>query len=57
MMLRYSFDLQQEADKVEAAVDAVLNAGWRTADIVGDSGVTPLTCDEMTQKIIEEMKK
>ena len=57
MMLRYSFDLQQEADKVEAAVDAVLNAGWRTADIVGDSGVTPLTCDEMTQKIIEEMRK
>jgi 3-isopropylmalate dehydrogenase len=57
MMLRYSFDLQQEADKVEAAVDAVLNAGWRTADIVGDSGVIPLTCDEMTQKIIEEMRK
>ena len=57
MMLRYSFDLQQEADKVEAAVDAVLNAGWRTADIVGDSGVTPLTCDEMTDKIIEEMRK
>ena len=57
MMLRYSFDLQQEADQVEAAVDAVLNAGWRTADIVGDSGVTPLTCDEMTQKIIEEMRK
>ena len=57
MMLRYSFNLQAEADKIESAVDAVLNAGWRTADIVGDSGVTPLTCDEMTDKIIEEMRK
>ena len=57
MMLRYSFNLQAEADKIESAVDAVLNAGWRTADIVGDSGVTPLTCDQMTDKIIEEMRK
>ena len=57
MMLRYSFDLQQEADKVEAAVDAVLNAGWRTADIVGSSGASPLTGDEMTDKIIEALRK
>ena len=57
MMLRYSFNLQAEADKIESAVDAVLNAGWRTADIVGDSGVQPLTCDQMTDKIIEEMRK
>ena len=57
MMLRYSFDLQAEADKIEGAVDAVLNAGWRTADIAGDSGITPLTCNQMTDKIIEEMRK
>ena len=57
MMLRYSFNLQTEADRIENAVDAVLNAGWRTADIVGDSGVQPLTCDQMTDKIIEEMRK
>ena len=57
MMLRYSFNLQEEADKIENAVDAVLNAGWRTADIAGDSGATPLTCDRMTDKIIEEMRK
>ena len=57
MMLRHSFDLQQEADKVEAAVDAVLNAGWRTADIVGSSGASPLTGDEMTDKIIEALRK
>ena len=33
MMFRYSFQLAQEADAIEAAVEAVLNEGWRTADI------------------------
>lgn len=33
MMLRYSFDLDQEADAVEAAVQKVLSEGFRTADI------------------------
>jgi 3-isopropylmalate dehydrogenase len=33
MMLRYSFGLEQEALAVEAAVNAALNAGFRTADI------------------------
>lgn len=33
MMLRYSFDLDQEADAVEAAVQQVLTEGYRTADI------------------------
>jgi len=35
MMFRYSFNLPQEAAAVEDAVDAVLNEGWRTADIAG----------------------
>lgn len=34
MLLRYSFDLDKEADAVEAAVQAVLTEGWRTADIM-----------------------
>ncbi len=34
MMLRYSFDLDREADAVEAAVQKVLAEGWRTADIM-----------------------
>ncbi|MDR1586278.1 MAG: 3-isopropylmalate dehydrogenase [Treponema sp.] len=34
MMLRYSFGLEQEALAVEAAVNAALDAGFRTADIV-----------------------
>ncbi|MEG1517412.1 MAG: 3-isopropylmalate dehydrogenase [Raoultibacter sp.] len=33
LMLRYSFDMQQAADDVAGAVEAVLDAGWRTADI------------------------
>ncbi len=33
MMFRYSFHLPDEAQAIERAVDAVLNEGWRTADI------------------------
>ena len=36
MMLRYSFDMGAEADCVENAVSAVLDEGYRTADIIGD---------------------
>lgn len=36
MMLRYSFDLDREADAVEQAVQAVLKAGYRTGDIMSD---------------------
>ena len=53
MMLRYSFDLVDEADCIEKAVDKVLEKGYRTADLCGDSGVTPLSCTEMTDKILE----
>lgn len=34
MMLRYSFDLDKEADAVETAVKAVLKEGYRTIDIM-----------------------
>ena len=53
MMLRYSFGLAEEAERIEKAVDSVLEAGWRTADIIGSSKAKPLTCTEMTQKITE----
>ena len=33
MLLRYSFDLGAEADRLEKAIGAVLDAGYRTADI------------------------
>lgn len=55
MMLRYSFDLSEEADCIENAVNAVLEEGFRTADIVGNSGAEPLSCKEMTAKIIERL--
>ena len=55
MMLRYSFDLTAEADTIEKAVDEVLEAGLRTADLVGDSDVTPLSTDEMTDEIIKRI--
>ena len=34
MMLRFSFDLEKEADAVEAAVKQVLQDGYRTIDII-----------------------
>lgn len=37
MMLRYSFDLDEEAAAVEAAVTKVLEDGYRTVDIMSDS--------------------
>lgn len=37
MMLRYSFDLDKEADAIEAAVKQVLREGYRTVDIMSDN--------------------
>ena len=34
MMLRYSFDLNEDADMIERAVQNVLNGGTRTSDIM-----------------------
>ena len=41
MMLRYSFDLDREADAVEAAVKQVLAEGYRTIDIMPQKGEEP----------------
>ncbi|NOY98329.1 MAG: 3-isopropylmalate dehydrogenase [Chloroflexi bacterium] len=54
MMLRHSLGLDDEATAVEAAVDAVLNAGHRTADIARP-GESPLNTREMTEKLIERL--
>ena len=35
MMLRYSFDMQAAADELAAAIERVLDEGWRTRDIAG----------------------
>ena len=52
MMLRYSFDMQEEADAVENAVSKVLEAGIRTGDIMSE-GMTLVSCSEMGSKIAE----
>ena len=38
MMLRYTFDLDKEADAIEAAVKQVLKEGYRTIDIMPQAG-------------------
>ena len=55
MMLLYSFDLKDESDAIVSAVDRLLADGYRTADILGASDATPLTCSEMTEKILERI--
>ena len=53
MMLRYAFGLSAEAQCIEDAVDAVLAAGFRTADIIGDSEASACSCTEMTAEILK----
>ena len=54
MMLRYSFDLDKEADDIEAAVKIVLAKGYRTVDIMSE-GQTQCTCSEMGDVIAAEI--
>ena len=57
MMLRFSFDMAREADCIESAVSAVLDAGYRTGDILGDgTGCMRIGCAEMGRRILENMK-
>jgi 3-isopropylmalate dehydrogenase len=46
MMLRYSFDLDEEADAIEEAVKKVLASGYRTVDIMAD-GCTQVGTSKM----------
>lgn len=54
MLLRFSLGLASEADRVEQAVAAALDAGLRTADIVGPGG-TPVSTSEMTDAILARL--
>jgi len=54
MMLRYSFDMAAEADDIEAAVNAVLDKGLRTADMMSD-GCTLVGCKAMGDAILAEI--
>ncbi len=51
MLLRYSFDLDEEANAVEAAVKQVLSEGYRTTDIMSE-GCTLVGTKEMGELIV-----
>ncbi|MBR2461362.1 MAG: 3-isopropylmalate dehydrogenase [Clostridia bacterium] len=58
MMLRFSFDMAAEADAIEAAVDKVLTAGYRTGDIMPSDAneaksCKRVGCSEMGRLIVE----
>lgn len=55
MMLRYSFDLDEAADAVEAAISQVLKDGYRTGDIMSD-GCTKVNTAQMGDLICERIK-
>lgn len=52
MALRYSFDQGVEADRLEKAVETVLADGLRTADLLGQEGVAPVSTSQMGDAII-----
>ena len=56
MMLRFSFDMPKEADAIEKAVSACLDAGYRTADIMSE-GMKQVGCQECGQLIIDSIRK
>jgi 3-isopropylmalate dehydrogenase len=54
MMLRYSFDLKAEADRLEVAVKKVLEQGLRTADIM-QQGMRKVSTGEMGDAIVKTL--
>ena len=53
MMLRYSFDLTEEADCIENAVSGALAKGYRTKDIAAAGEEDWLSGNEMKDRILE----
>jgi 3-isopropylmalate dehydrogenase len=56
MMLRYSFDLKDEAALLDKAVESVLSAGLRTADIM-QPGRTRVTTGAMGDAVLDALKR
>ena len=54
MMLRYTFDLDKEAEAVEEAVRKVLAEGYRTGDIMSE-GCTLVGCSKMGDLLAERI--
>lgn len=55
MMLRYSLDAGEAADKIEAAVSQVLDQNLRTADIMSD-GMTAVSTSQMGDAVVAALK-
>ena len=55
MMLRYSFDLDKEADAIDEAVRQVLKDGLRTVDIMSE-GCSEVNCAGMGDAIADRIK-
>ena len=55
MMLRYSLNLENEAKIIEKAVLKVLEAGYRTADIMSE-GMKLVGTNEMTELVLANLK-
>ena len=51
MMLRYSLNEEAMADRIEAAVNKVLDQGLRTPDIMSD-GMTEVNCEAMGDAVV-----
>lgn len=56
MLLRYSLNLNEEADAVEEAVRQTLKEGFRTVDIMSE-GCKQLSCSEMGDQIAAQISK
>jgi 3-isopropylmalate dehydrogenase len=56
MMLRYSFDLKDEADLIEKAVKNALDKGVRTGDIM-QPGMKRVSTTEMGNAVLAEIEK
>ncbi len=52
MMLKYSFDMDEEAEAIEKAVNQVLDEGLRTGDMMAE-GSTPVSCSGMGDAVLK----
>jgi 3-isopropylmalate dehydrogenase len=55
MMLRYGFNLHDEADRLAQAVEGALADGLRTPDLTGGDGTREVDTDDMTEAVLQSL--
>jgi 3-isopropylmalate dehydrogenase len=55
MMLRYGFNLHDEADRLAQAVEGALADGLRTPDLTGGDGTREVGTDDMTEAVLQSL--